>query len=44
MIAYVRAGERILALRQYQACRKLLRERLGVEPSSETTTLYTTLL
>lgn len=44
MLAYARAGERVLALRQYQACRKLLRERLGVEPSIETTTLYTALL
>jgi DNA-binding SARP family transcriptional activator len=42
--AYAWAGERALALRQYQACRTLLRESLGVEPSRETTALYTSLL
>jgi DNA-binding SARP family transcriptional activator len=44
MWAYARAGERGLGLRQYQACRTLLRERLGVDPSPETQALYRTLL
>jgi DNA-binding SARP family transcriptional activator len=44
MEAFVRAGERGLALRQYHACRTLLRERLGVEPSPETRALYAKLL
>jgi DNA-binding SARP family transcriptional activator len=44
MVLYARAGERALALRQYHACRTLLRETLGVEPSAETQRLYTSLL
>ena len=44
MRAYARLGERPLALRQYHACRRILRERLGVEPSAETRDLYTSLL
>jgi DNA-binding SARP family transcriptional activator len=44
MRAYAAAGERALALRQYQACRAVLRERLGVDPSPETTSLYRELL
>jgi DNA-binding SARP family transcriptional activator len=44
MRAYALAGERGLALRQYHACRTLLRERLGVDPSAETRSLYLSLL
>src|SRR5438105_3578731 len=38
--AHAAAGERALALRQYQACRTLLRRRHGVEPGPETRALY----
>ncbi len=44
MQAYAGAGERALALRQFHACRALLRQRLGVEPSTETRGLYSSLL
>jgi DNA-binding SARP family transcriptional activator len=44
MRAYVQAGERPLALRQYHACRATLRQRLGIEPSPETRELYVSLL
>jgi len=33
-------GERTAALAQYESCRRLLEEGLGVEPSEETTALY----
>jgi predicted ATPase/DNA-binding SARP family transcriptional activator len=33
-------GERSAALAQYERCRRLLAEELGVEPEAETTTLY----
>lgn len=42
--AYATSGERALALRQYQACRTLLRRRLGAEPSPETRALYEALV
>jgi predicted ATPase/DNA-binding SARP family transcriptional activator len=35
-----RSGERSAALRQYEACRKVLAEELGVEPAEQTTALY----
>jgi DNA-binding SARP family transcriptional activator len=44
MRAYVQDGERALALRQYHACRRVLRSRLGVEASAETRALYQELL
>jgi DNA-binding SARP family transcriptional activator len=44
MRIYADAGERALALRQFHACRTLLRERLGVEPSRETRELHTRIL
>jgi DNA-binding SARP family transcriptional activator len=44
MRVYADAGERALALRQYHACRALLRQRLGIEPSRETRALYAALL
>lgn len=44
MRAYADAGERALALRQYHACRAVLRRELGVEASAETRRLYTSML
>jgi DNA-binding SARP family transcriptional activator len=44
MSTYADAGERALALRQFHACRTLLRERLGVAPSRETRDLHTRIL
>ena len=44
MRTYAAAGERALALRQFHACRELLRERLGVAPSRETRDLHTRIL
>lgn len=44
MSAYSLSGDRGLALRQYHACRTILREHLGVEPSAETRSLYASLL
>ena len=44
MRTYAAAGERALALRQFHACRTLLRERLGVAPSRETRDLHTRIL
>ncbi len=44
MRAFADAGERALALRQYHACRAVLRRELGVEASAETRHLYATLL
>ena len=44
MVTYERAGERALALRQYHACRKVLREELGVETSAETRELHRAIL
>jgi DNA-binding SARP family transcriptional activator len=44
MRVYARSGERALALRQYHACRTLLRDSLGVDPSPETQRLYVSLL
>jgi TolB-like protein/Tfp pilus assembly protein PilF len=40
MRLYADKGERVLALKQYQACRELLRDELGVEPDGETERLY----
>jgi len=34
-------GQRVAALAQYQRCRQVLAEELGVEPDAETTALYT---
>jgi DNA-binding SARP family transcriptional activator len=36
MRAHLAEGNRVEALRQYQLCRRFLRERLGFEPSAET--------
>lgn len=40
MRLYVEQGDRSLALKQYQACRDVLRAELGVEPETETEGLF----
>ncbi len=40
MRALALSGQRSAALAQYEACRRLLAEELGVEPAAETTRLY----
>lgn len=40
MTALVRSGQRSAALAQYRVCQRLLQTELGVEPSTETRTLY----
>ncbi|GIK43262.1 MAG: transcriptional activator [Chloroflexota bacterium] len=40
MLLLARSGQRSAALAQYQACRQMLAEELGVEPSAETLALY----
>ncbi len=40
---HLRNGHRALALRQYEVCRDLLAEELGVEPLEETRALYDTI-
>lgn len=44
MRAYSAAGERALALRQFHACRTVLRREQGIEPGPETQLLYRTIL
>lgn len=44
MRAYAAAGERALALRQFHACRTVLRREQGIEPDPETRALYAALL
>jgi DNA-binding SARP family transcriptional activator len=44
MRAYAEAGELGLALRQYHACRAVLRRCQGIEPGAQTAALYRTLL
>ena len=39
MLALARSGQRASALSHYEACRRLLRDELGVEPSAETRAL-----
>lgn len=39
MLAQLRSGQRSAALAQYETCRQLLEDELGVEPSSETEAL-----
>ena len=41
---YAAAGQRTSALRQYEACARLLAQELGVEPSAETQALYREIL
>jgi len=40
MFCYLATGERSAALKQYDECRRVLAEELGVEPAPETVTLY----
>lgn len=40
MLLLVRTGQRNAALRQYETCRRILADELGVEPMEETTLLY----
>jgi TolB-like protein/DNA-binding SARP family transcriptional activator len=40
MRLYVAAGQRSSALRQYQACERILRDEAGSEPETETTALF----
>ncbi len=40
MDALARAGQRTAALAQYERCREILADELGVEPAAETTALY----
>ena len=40
MILLARNGQRSAALAQYERCRRVLEEELGVEPSPKTTALY----
>ena len=44
MRALAEAGERPLALRQYHACRAVLRRELGIEPGPDTRNLYRQIL
>ncbi len=44
MLLLARAGQRSAALAQYETCRRLLAEELGVEPLEETTALYERIL
>ena len=44
ILGYAEAGEKALALRQYHACRAVLRRELGVEASPETRGLYQLIL
>ena len=44
MRAHAAAGERALALRQYHACRTVLRREQGIEPDTETRALYQALV
>jgi len=41
MLIYEEAGERALAIRQYQLCREVLESELGVEPAAATKALVT---
>lgn len=40
MLALALSGERSAALAQYESCRRVLAEELGIEPGEETTSLY----
>jgi predicted ATPase len=40
MATYAHSGQRAAALRQYQACVRILEDELGAQPSAETTALY----
>src|SRR5690606_5173921 len=40
MLLYAWSGQQTAALRQYQECRRILADELGVEPESDTDELY----
>ena len=40
MLLLVRSGQRGAALAQFESCRRLLKEELGVEPGPDTVALY----
>ena len=40
MRVFARSGQRAAALAQYERCRKVLADELGIEPAAETTALY----
>ena len=40
MRLYIDQGDRSMALKQYQACREVLKAELGIEPEAETQTLH----
>ena len=40
MRLYLKTGQRVLAIRQYETCRSVLQEELGILPMEETETLY----
>jgi DNA-binding SARP family transcriptional activator len=40
MRIYLDSGERVLAVRQYETCRALLADELGIQPMAETQALY----
>ena len=44
MIAFAELGDRAGVVRQYEKCKKSLLDDLGVAPSSQTETLYKTLM
>ena len=44
MLALAYSGQRSIALAQYETCRSVLMEELGVEPEAETTALYQRIL
>jgi WD40 repeat protein/DNA-binding SARP family transcriptional activator len=44
MVLYTKSGQRAAALRQYETCRQLLADELGVEPSEGTQETYERLL
>ena len=44
MLLLAQSGQRGAALAQYETCRQVLEEELGVEPEVETTALYQRIL
>ncbi|MCU0523058.1 MAG: hypothetical protein MUF84_20520, partial [Anaerolineae bacterium] len=44
MVLYAKSNQRAAALRQYETCRRVLREELGVEPSTRTVQAYQQIL
>jgi DNA-binding SARP family transcriptional activator len=40
MLLYLESGQHPLAIQQYHQCRRILAEEMGIEPMTETTTMY----